>query len=407
MAAPERLQVGAVGERDLDLDEHVALRGRLGPGDVLEPQVAGAVEDRAPSSAQPAGGVRLSAGLAPGGSTLTERAPPSATAPSRNSRSASSNRSSGSTVGSGRSSAGRSRDRLLHVVAASPSATRRPSARAGRQPSAGSVPGVGEEQHRAARLDRGERRPRRPPGAQSTAASTGPSGATPGPAADCRSTANTVSPRRSSTAPKSRPMKPLPTTSTRPRGTRSAPRRTQASGSTYVPRASSTVSGSSTQPAARTRSAKPPGTIVGLGKPLAGRLVPGEAAAAGAAAGVVDQGDAAAVGGRGDDLVPEHGPGRGDADLLDVRAAEPAGEHAARGRRAAEAPRCRRGGAPRRSLGRPRAPAYRRAGVATRRRNEMAVKLHRCRIMWAKVNAAPVLATCRRRSTRRVSSTRS
>ncbi|MGH3073231.1 MAG: hypothetical protein ACRDNB_13330, partial [Gaiellaceae bacterium] len=40
---PRRNVVGAVGERDLDLDEHVAglrLRGR----DLLEPEVAGAVE---------------------------------------------------------------------------------------------------------------------------------------------------------------------------------------------------------------------------------------------------------------------------------------------------------------------------------------------------------------------------
>ena len=47
MAAPERLQVGAVGERDLDLDEHVA-RPRLRVRHVLEPQVAGAVEAERP-----------------------------------------------------------------------------------------------------------------------------------------------------------------------------------------------------------------------------------------------------------------------------------------------------------------------------------------------------------------------
>ena len=47
MAAPERLQVGAVGERHLDLHEHVA---RAGPrvGHVLEAEVAGAVEARRP-----------------------------------------------------------------------------------------------------------------------------------------------------------------------------------------------------------------------------------------------------------------------------------------------------------------------------------------------------------------------
>ena len=60
-------------------------------------------------------------------------------------------------------------------------------------------------------------------------------------------------------------MNPFPTTSTRPRGTRSAPRNTHASGSTYVPTASDTEDGSSTHPDARTRSANPPGTIVGSG----------------------------------------------------------------------------------------------------------------------------------------------
>ena len=45
MAAVERLRVGAVGERDLDLDEHVAGAG-LRVGDVLEPDVARPVEDQ-------------------------------------------------------------------------------------------------------------------------------------------------------------------------------------------------------------------------------------------------------------------------------------------------------------------------------------------------------------------------
>ena len=44
MAALERFRVGAVGERDLDLDEHVAGAG-LRIGNVLEPQVARPVED--------------------------------------------------------------------------------------------------------------------------------------------------------------------------------------------------------------------------------------------------------------------------------------------------------------------------------------------------------------------------
>ena len=47
MAAAERLRVGAVGERDLDLDEHVA-RARLGAWDLLDPQVAGAVVEERP-----------------------------------------------------------------------------------------------------------------------------------------------------------------------------------------------------------------------------------------------------------------------------------------------------------------------------------------------------------------------
>ena len=76
---------------------------------------------------------------------------------------------------------------------------------------------------------------------------------------------------------------------------------------------------------------------------LARRLVPGEAAAAAAAPGVVDQCDAAAVGGLGDDLVPEHGARRGEADLLDVRSAEPAREDGHEVAGPAAVPRCRRG----------------------------------------------------------------
>ena len=45
VAAVERLGVGAVGERDLDLDEHVAGAG-LRIGNVLEPEVARPVEDQ-------------------------------------------------------------------------------------------------------------------------------------------------------------------------------------------------------------------------------------------------------------------------------------------------------------------------------------------------------------------------
>ena len=47
MAAAEGLRVRPVGERDLDLDEHVA-RARLRLRHVLDPQVAGAVEAEGP-----------------------------------------------------------------------------------------------------------------------------------------------------------------------------------------------------------------------------------------------------------------------------------------------------------------------------------------------------------------------
>ena len=49
---------------------------------------------------------------------------------------------------------------------------------------------------------------------------------------------------------------------------------------------------------------------------------------AGPAGVVVDERDSPAVGGLGDDLVAEHGAGRRLADLLHVRAAQPAREHA-------------------------------------------------------------------------------
>jgi hypothetical protein len=47
MPAPEGLRVGAVRERDLDLDENVAGPG-LGTRDLLDPQVAGAVVEERP-----------------------------------------------------------------------------------------------------------------------------------------------------------------------------------------------------------------------------------------------------------------------------------------------------------------------------------------------------------------------
>ncbi len=58
--------------------------------------------------------------------------------------------------------------------------------------------------------------------------------------------------------------------------------------------------------------------------------MPGEAARALAAGPVVDQRDACPVGAPCDDLVAEHGSRRRAPELLDVGAAEPAGEHAHR-----------------------------------------------------------------------------
>ena len=57
MAAPERLQVGAVGERDLDADEHVA-RPRLGARHVLQAEVARAVEPQRPHGVKTTLGAR-------------------------------------------------------------------------------------------------------------------------------------------------------------------------------------------------------------------------------------------------------------------------------------------------------------------------------------------------------------
>ena len=83
MSAAERLEVGAVGERDLDLDEDVA-RPCLGPRHLLDAKVARRVQERRPH-----------------GTNATLR-----TSPRRYSSSPSSNRSSGSRVTGGRSSAG-------------------------------------------------------------------------------------------------------------------------------------------------------------------------------------------------------------------------------------------------------------------------------------------------------------
>jgi hypothetical protein len=47
VAVPEGLRIGAVGEGDLDSEEHLA-RARLGPRHVLHAQVARAVEAERP-----------------------------------------------------------------------------------------------------------------------------------------------------------------------------------------------------------------------------------------------------------------------------------------------------------------------------------------------------------------------
>ncbi len=64
-----------------------------------------------------------------------------------------------------------------------------------------------------------------------------------------------------------------------------------------------------------------------LGEPLAGRLVPRAAPVAFAARQVVHERDAPPLGVLGDDLVPQHRPGRGAAELLHVRSAEAARAH--------------------------------------------------------------------------------
>ena len=122
-------------------------------------------------------------------------------------------------------------------------------------------------------------------------------------------------------------MKPWPTTSTRPCGTRSAPRRTQASGSTIVARAV-------VDPVRQVDPAVRPHPLCEPARPdrarperLARRLVAGVAPRALAAGKVMDERDAAAAD-LGDDLVPEHRPGRRAAELLDVRPAEAAGHDA-------------------------------------------------------------------------------
>src|SRR4029079_2667850 len=80
VAAPVRLEVGAVGQRDLDLEEDLTVAGHR-IRDVLEPEVARAVQDQRPHVVKT--------------TFVASRR--------RYSSSPSAKRSSGSTVGSGRS----------------------------------------------------------------------------------------------------------------------------------------------------------------------------------------------------------------------------------------------------------------------------------------------------------------
>ena len=218
---------------------------RLRPRHLLEPQVAGAVEDERPHRERRAAvrGFSLSPGRPAQGTNTTF-----STDPSRNSASPSSNRSSGS---DGRapaaSSSGRSADRLPPCEPASPTASRSPSARAGRR-----APRAGRRRRRrASTVPPGstavERRRRRRPGRRGRRRRPARPGASAGPrriAVDREDRVAAPLEHRAEEAPD----EAVADDEHAPARDRSAPRRTQASGSTYVPRASSTASGSSTQP---------------------------------------------------------------------------------------------------------------------------------------------------------------
>ena len=241
MAAAERLQVGAVGERDLDPDEHVA-RARLRPWRP-PPAARRPVRGRSAPSRDEDDLQRLAAPveLEAIGEPLERQ--------HRRRR---------------QLELGQQGAPLRASCRASRSASRRRSAR-GDTPA---PPGSSPRRRRRAPCRRA-RPPRPRPRRRLSRRAPPRRRARPEPRplrSGSRSTAKTSSPRRASTAENSRPMKPCPTTRTRPRGIRSTPRRTHASGSTAVPSASSSPSGSSSQPCAFTRSAKPPGRIVASAK---------------------------------------------------------------------------------------------------------------------------------------------
>ena len=366
MAAPIRLQVGAVGERHLDLDEHVAGGLWLGPWHVLDAEVAGAVEDERPHGTK---------------TTLSA-------SPFRNSASPSSKRSSGSTVGAGRSSSGRS------CTAAAMEA-----GVADREPTNGELPPVDEVEGEVARVREDEQRAagleRRiassaPAGAQRTTASTGPSGATSrsarvavdcedvvaaagehggeemadeavpddqhAPARDTLGATEDACERLDGRPPRIvepvRELDPLPAPalarrSRRARSSRPRTPRMSSRGPTGSAGSPHTGCGGRARRAVRRQSPRRPRARARA------RRGPGRAS-------------------------------RGRSRRARRRAR-------ARARRCLPARRCRRAPARRRSLGRRHARAYRRQRGQRRSRGDeaMAVKLHRCGNMWIKLDGHP------------------
>ena len=175
-------------------------------------------------------------------------------------------------------------------------------------------------------------------------------------------------------------MKPCPTISTRPRGRRSAPRRTQASGSTIVARASSTSSGRSTQPCVCTRSANPPGRIVAAANASHVDSCPARQRAH-SPHGRWWRSATRRPSTSATTSWPSTSPACSGVELLDVRAAEAAGEDAA-------AAPLRLGHVD--ELRPPLLVEYDRAHAEYRR--AMAIKLYRCSQLWVKIAGPSVLA---------------
>ena len=344
VSAAVGLEIGAVGQRDLDLEEDVAVaRNRVGRRPRAEGRRAHGADER------------------PHGVKTTFSA-----SRRRKSSSPSANRSSGSTIGSGTSRSCEQRRPPRACTAARPSASPTTVELApvdvGRRDRAG----VGEDEHGAARGDGVERRldPARPTEHGSVDRPVGRRPRSPRVDVDREHlVARAARARRRTAARRTRSRRRARDRA----GRRAAPRSTQASGSTIVPRQSGQSRGQR-RPSAlrRTRSARPARPDRRLGEPLAGRLVAREAALALAAGRVVDERHAAAVVDLRDDLVAEHRAGVRRVELLDVGAAEPAGDDRARA-----SPAVRLGHVARatRSLAirrRRRAPPYPRAARAPR-----------------------------------------